>query len=96
MAGSKDVSKDVFPKEYSYHQRMKAESWRKRGLSISSICRCERATPCFDHMVFLADLRTAAQDKLDAGDTTKAQAMFLDATEFYLKLTDIPEGERPE
>lgn len=82
---------DSFVEDYLYHQRMLKEHWRLRGLDISRVCRCERATPCFDHIVYLADLRTAAQDLLDAGDANGASRILLDATEFYLKLTDVPE-----
>lgn len=75
--------------EARYKARMVEEPWRVQGLSITAVCRCEKATPCFEHTVYLADTRTNAQDLLDQGQTEKAKELFLLATNFYLKLTDI-------
>lgn len=78
--------------EARYRARMTEEPWRSKGLAITAVCRCETATPCFEHTVYLADTRTMAQDLLDRGDavsTEKAKELFLHATNFYLKLTDI-------
>lgn len=69
--------------------RQEKESWRLRGLKTGQVCRCEQATPCFEHMVYLADLRTAAEAKMETPSlaaTEEASRMFSDATEFYLKL----------
>lgn len=71
--------------EHRYIVRQNAEPWRTRGLLPTGVCRCERATPCFDHIIYLADLRTAAVAMVDT-DPVKGSAMLTDATDFYLKL----------
>lgn len=76
-----------FQRELVYQHRMLSEPWRRVGLLITSVCRCFDATPCFDHMTYLADLRTDADDLEDAGKTKKAVALRKKATDFYLKLT---------
>lgn len=64
---------DYHRRELRYIGRMVAEPWRRRGLHVTGVCRCEPNTPCFDHTCYIADLREADQHA--------------DATDFYLQLT---------
>lgn len=73
-----------YKRELRYLRRMLDEPWRRVGLHISAVCRCEQATPCFDHVVYIADLREEATETDDAQQREKKQA---EATELYLKLT---------
>lgn len=67
---------DFFKRELRYRLRMLDEPWRRVGLHIASVCRCEQATPCFDHICYIADLREE--------DT---EAKHAEATALYLRLT---------
>ena len=73
--------------EATYQLRMLDQPWRRKGMHVSAVCRCEPATPCFDHTVYLADLREEAEVWENAGKTIKAALIRKEATEFYLKLT---------
>lgn len=80
--------------EHRYAVRQNAEPWRARGLPPTELCRCEYSLLCFQHMVYLNDLRAYAVSLLDAPstpgrieDNDLASKTLTDATEFFLKLT---------
>jgi light-regulated signal transduction histidine kinase (bacteriophytochrome) len=78
---------DFYKREVRYQTRMMREPWRRTGLHISAICRCEFAEPCFEHTVYLADLRSDAETAELEKRELQAETLFSAATEFYWRLT---------
>jgi len=74
--------------EETFRLRMEQQPWRRRGLHISAVCRCEPSAPCFDHLMYLSDLREDANSWDAEGKKIKAGLLRNETTKFYLRLTD--------